>query len=111
MVSHLPGRFGVLIGANGAGKTTLTDALHLAHPGSCFPLLPRYGSATLAPEGSNRTIEVAYKLGDSLTEEGRHGHQLHVVGHQRLGKVAQNWGVTLSRRLGSVATKVNATHG
>ncbi|MEE4598937.1 AAA family ATPase [Streptomyces sp. DSM 41524] len=111
MVCHLPGRFSVLIGANGAGKTTLTDALYLAHPGSRFPLLPRYGSATLAPEGSNRTIEVAYKLGDSLTEEGRLGRQLHAVGHQRLGEVAQNWGVTLSRRLGSVATKVNATHG
>ncbi|MFI0155797.1 ATP-dependent nuclease [Streptomyces lydicus] len=111
MVCHLPSRFSVLIGANGAGKTTLTDALYLAHPGSRFPVLPRYGSATLAPEGSNRTIEVAYKLADSLTEEGRLGRQLHAVGHQRLGEVAQSWGVTLSRRLGSVATKVNAAHG
>ncbi|WP_159083221.1 ATP-dependent endonuclease [Streptomyces sp. P3] len=111
IVCHLPGRFGVLIGANGAGKTTLTDALYLAHPGSRFPVLPRYGSATLAPEGSKRTIEVAYKLADSLAEEGRLGRQLHRVGHQRLGEVAQRWGVTLSRRLGSVATKIEAAHG
>ncbi|MBK0373879.1 AAA family ATPase [Streptomyces sp. RB110-1] len=111
MVCHLPSRFSVLIGANGAGKTTLTDALYLAHPGSRFPVLPRYGSATLAPEDSNRTIEVAYKLADSLAEEGRLGRQLHTVGHQRLGEVAERWGVTLSRRLGSVTAKVHAAHG
>ncbi|MFE7839406.1 ATP-dependent endonuclease [Streptomyces sp. NPDC057474] len=52
-----------------------------------------------------------YRLADSLAEEGRLGRQLHAVGHQRLGAVAQSWGVRLSRRLGSVATKVDAAHG
>lgn len=99
------------IGASGAGKTTLTDALYLVHPGSHFPVLPRYGSATLASEGSSRAIEVAYKLADSLTEEGRFGRQLHAVGHQRLGEVTQSRGVALSHKLGSVAAKANAAHG
>ncbi|GGS81212.1 MULTISPECIES: ATP-dependent nuclease [Streptomyces] len=111
MTCDLPGRFSVLLGANGAGKTTLTDALYLAHPTSRFPVLPRYGSATLAPERSTRSIEVAYKLGASLAEEGRLGHQLHEADHRPLGHVAQNWGVTLSRRLGSVATKIESAHG
>ncbi|MFF3734735.1 ATP-dependent endonuclease [Streptomyces sp. NPDC002476] len=111
MVCHIPGRFSVLIGANGAGKTTLTDALYLSHPGSRFPALPRYGSATLAPERSTRTIKVEYRLGDSLTGEGRLGRQLHEVSHQRLGDVAQTWGVTLSRRLGSVTPKIDTAHG
>ncbi|MEU3448233.1 AAA family ATPase [Streptomyces thermolilacinus] len=111
MVCHLPGRFSVLIGANGVGKTTLTDALYLAHPGSRFPVLPRYGSATLAPERSTRTIKVEYRLGDSLAGEGRLGHQLHEVSHQRLGGVAQSWGVTLERRLGSVTSRIETTPG
>ncbi|MEU9859323.1 AAA family ATPase [Streptomyces sp. NPDC047971] len=111
MTCDLPGRFSVLIGANGAGKTTLTDALYLAHPTNRFPVLPRYGSATLAPERSTRSIEVSYKLGDSLTEEGRLGRQLHEADHRPLGHVAQSWGVTLSRRLGGVATKIESAHG
>lgn len=111
MVCHLPGRFSVLIGANGVGKTTLTDALYLSHPGSRFPALPRYGAATLAPERSTRTIKVEYRLGDSLTEEGRLGRQLHEVNHQRLGDVAQSWGTTLSRRLGSVTPKIDTAYG
>ncbi|MEU0837320.1 AAA family ATPase [Streptomyces sp. NPDC005969] len=52
-----------------------------------------------------------YRLGDSLTEEGRLGRQLHEVNHQRLGQVAQSWGVALSRRLGSVAAKIDTAHG
>ncbi|MFD3943278.1 ATP-dependent endonuclease [Streptomyces sp. NPDC058579] len=111
MTCDLPGRFSVLIGANGSGKTTLTDTLYLAHPTSRFPILPRYGSATLAPERSTRSIEVSYKLGDSLTGEGRLGRQLHEADHRPLGHVAQSWGVTLSRRLGSVATKIERAHG
>ncbi|MGW6899870.1 AAA family ATPase [Streptomyces sp. NPDC054919] len=106
MVCDLPGRFSVLIGANGAGKTTLTDALYLAHTAGRFPVLPRFGSATLAPERSTRTIEVAYLLGDSLEEEGPLGRRLHEVDHLPLSRVAQSWGVTLSRRLGGVAAKV-----
>ncbi|MEU7510645.1 AAA family ATPase [Streptomyces sp. NPDC042898] len=70
MICDLPGRFSVLIGANGAGKTTLTDALYLAHPASRFPVLPRYGSATLAPERSTRTIEVFYRMGASSPGKG-----------------------------------------
>ncbi|MDF6020967.1 AAA family ATPase [Streptomyces sp. JH34] len=111
MTCDLPGRFSALIGANGAGKTTLTDALYLAHPTSRFPVLPRYGSAALAPERSTRTIEVAYELGDSLDEEGPLGRRLHVVDHQPLGQVAQSWGVTLNRRLGGVVAKVVSAHG
>ncbi|MFB6528975.1 AAA family ATPase [Streptomyces sp. NPDC056399] len=111
MTCDLPGRFSVLIGANGAGKTTLTDALYLAHPTSRFPVLPRYGSATLAPERSTRSIEVSYKLGDSLTDEGRLGRQLHEADHRPLGHLAESWGVTLSRRLGGVATKIEGAHG
>lgn len=111
MVCDLPGRFSVLIGANGAGKTTLTDALYLAHTAGRFPVLPRFGSATLAPERSTRTIEVAYLLGDSLEEEGRLGRRLHEVDHLPLSRVAQSWGVTLSRRLGGVAAKVDGAHG
>lgn len=111
MTCDLPGRFSVLIGANGAGKTTLTDALYLAHPTNRFPVLPRYGSATLAPERSTRRVEVSYKLSDSLAREGRLGRQLHEADHRPLGHVAQSWGVTLSRRLGSVASKIETTHG
>ncbi|ALO12644.1 ATP-dependent OLD family endonuclease [Streptomyces venezuelae] len=111
MTCDLPGRFSVLIGANGAGKTTLTDALYLAHPTSRFPVLPRYGSATLAPERSTRTIEVSYRLGANLTGEGRLGRQLHEADHRPLGHVAESWGVTLSRRLGGVATKIESAHG
>ncbi|MFF7143319.1 ATP-dependent endonuclease [Streptomyces nodosus] len=111
MVCDLPGRFSVLLGANGAGKTTLTDAPYLAHPGSRFPVLPRYGSSALAPMNVNRTIEVTYKLGDSLAAEGRLGRQLHEASHRRLGEVADSWSVSLSRKLGTVAARVNAAHG
>ncbi|MEU5655028.1 AAA family ATPase [Streptomyces sp. NPDC047737] len=111
MVCDLPGRFSVLIGANGAGKTTLTDALYLAHTAGRFPVLPRFGSAALAPERSTRTIEVTYLLGDSLEEEGHLGRRLHEVDHLPLSRVAQTWGVTLSRRLGGVAAKVDGAHG
>ncbi|MFJ6569842.1 ATP-dependent nuclease [Streptomyces sp. NPDC091292] len=111
MACDLPGRFSVLIGANGAGKTTLTDALYLAHPGSRFPVLPRYGSSALAPMDANRTIEVTYKLGDSLATEGRLGRHLHEARHRHLGEVAESWNVSLSRKLGTVAAKVNAVHG
>ncbi|MCO6751703.1 AAA family ATPase [Streptomyces sp. IpFD-1.1] len=111
MACDLPGRFSALIGANGAGKTTLTDALYLAHPTSRFPVLPRYGSAALAPERSTRAIEVAYELGDSLDEEGHLGRRLHQVDHRPLGQVAQSWDVRLDRRLGGVVPKVVSAHG
>ncbi|MER7305570.1 ATP-dependent nuclease [Streptomyces griseoluteus] len=111
MVCDLPGRFSVLIGANGVGKTTLTDALYLAHAASRFPVLPRFGSATLASERATRTISVAYLLGNSLEEEGPLGRRLHEVDHLPLSRLAQSWGVTLSRRLGGVVAKVDGAHG
>lgn len=111
MICDLPGRFSVLIGANGAGKTTLTDALYLAHPGSRFPALPRFGSAVLAPMDSDRTIEVTYTLNERLTSEGRLGRELHSTRHRRLGGVAESWSVSLSRQLGTVAARVNSAHG
>jgi putative ATP-dependent endonuclease of OLD family len=111
MICDLPGRFSVLIGANGAGKTTLTDALYLAHPGSRFPALPRFGSAVLAPMDSDRTIEVTYTLNERLASEGRLGRELHSTRHRRLGGVAESWSVSLSRQLGTVAARVNSAHG
>lgn len=111
LVCELPGRFSVLVGANGAGKTTLTDALYLAHPSSRFPSLPRIGSAALAPANTDRTIDVTYTLSDSLGLEGRLGRQLYDTRHRSLGGVAERWSVSLSRRLGTVATKVNSAFG
>lgn len=111
MVCDLPGRFSVLLGANGVGKTTLTDALYLAHPSSRFPSLPRFGSAALASENTARTIDVTYTLSDSLDMEGRLGRQLYDTGHRSLGGVAERWSVSLSRKLGTVATKVNSQFG
>ncbi len=71
MVCDLPGRFSVLIGANGVGgKTTLTDALYLAHAASRFPVLPRFGSATLASERATRTISIAYLLATASKRKG-----------------------------------------
>ncbi|MFF5313075.1 ATP-dependent nuclease [Streptomyces massasporeus] len=111
MVCDLPGRFSVLIGANGAGKTTLTDALYLAHPGSRFPSLPRFGSAALAPGNTDRTIDVTYTLSDSLDMEGSLGRQLYDTRHRSLGGVAERWSVSLSRKLGTVTTRVNSAFG
>ncbi len=103
MVCDFPGRFSVLIGANGAGKTTLADALYLAHPGSRFPVLPRFGAAALGHGGRGaRAVRVQYRLAAEPAGEGPLG-SLRVSGEP--GAVAAEWEYQLGRSLGSITTK------
>lgn len=99
MVCDLPGRFSVLLGANGAGKTTFADALYLAHPGSRFPALPRFGAAALGR--SERAVRVQYRFADEQADEGPLGDMVSWAP----GGIAAEWEYQLVRSLGSVTTK------